>query len=144
MQVQQADLNACMGNHLLFVPTQPQEPPRRELWNRRDMDGVIEICFSIIPEDSQIFWDLVWASLLKQKSIFTELRGVPMKFPMRRFARRFCTKIHILWNFVETHLHWRRKQHQKQIQRNHLVTTVLPGNLKRNIENYLDTQWTTL
>ena len=62
-----------------------------------------------------------------------------MKFPMRRFARRFCTEIHIPWNFMETHLHSRRKQHPKQIQRNHLVTTVLPGNSKRNVENHLDT-----
>ena len=67
-------------------------------------------------------------------------RAVTMKFPMRRFARRFCTKIHIPWNFVETHLHNRRKQHQKQIQQIYHVTTVLPGNLKRSIENHLDTQ----
>ena len=42
MQVQQADLNVCMGNHFFFVPAQPQEPLRRKLLNRQDKDGVLK------------------------------------------------------------------------------------------------------
>ena len=33
MQVQQADLNVCMGNHFISVPAQPQGPLRRKLRN---------------------------------------------------------------------------------------------------------------
>ena len=34
MQVQQADLNVCMGNNFFSVPAQPQEPLRRKPRNR--------------------------------------------------------------------------------------------------------------
>ena len=43
MQVQQADLNVCRGNHFFSVPAQPQEPLRRKLRNRQGKDGVLKI-----------------------------------------------------------------------------------------------------
>ena len=45
MQVQQADLNVCTGNHFLWVPAQPQELLRRKLRNRQDKDGVLKFLF---------------------------------------------------------------------------------------------------
>ena len=64
MQVQQADLNVCMGNHIFFAPAQPQELLRRKFRNWRDNDGVIIIGgSSIVSENSQICLDLVLAFL---------------------------------------------------------------------------------
>ena len=57
MQVQQADLNVCRGHHFFSVPTQPQEPLRRKLWNRQGKDGVLKsFVFASFQTNSQIFW----------------------------------------------------------------------------------------
>ena len=64
MQVQQADLNVCRGNHFFSVPAQPQETLRRKFRNRQGKDGVlIFFCFCIVPKNSQIFLDLAWKFL---------------------------------------------------------------------------------
>ena len=52
MNVKQADRNVCM-NDSLFVPSLAEEPLRRKI----GIDG------AIVPENSEMFLDLVWAFL---------------------------------------------------------------------------------
>ena len=69
MQVQQADLNVCMGNHFLFgqCPSTATGTPEKKTSESTGQGRGAN--FSIVPENSQIFGFGLEISLLKVKTI---------------------------------------------------------------------------